>query len=62
MTVEEMLQRMGSDEMTDWAAIFAIEDEEAEKARDGKGDKGDDEDITDDVIAMIDRDRAERGL
>jgi hypothetical protein len=59
MTVAEMLDRMGSDEMTSWAAIFAIEDEENEKAMDGKGNNRDNEDITDDVIAMIDRDKAE---
>lgn len=57
-----MLERMGSEEMTDWAAIFAIEDEEAENIKNNKGSKGDNEDITDDVIAMIDRDKTERGL
>lgn len=62
MTVAEMLERMGSDEMTDWAAIFAIEDEEAENIKNNKGEKGDNEDITDDLIAAIDQDKAERGL
>jgi len=60
MTVEEMLGRMGSDEITDWAAIFAIEDEEAEDIKnnkDGKLPQRDNEDLTDALIASIDRDR-----
>lgn len=56
-----MLERMGSDEMSNWAAIFAIEDEDAEKARGGKGESRDNEDLTDDLIAAIDQDRSERG-
>ncbi len=31
MTVREMLARIGSDEISDWAAIFQIEDEAAAK-------------------------------
>lgn len=62
MTIAEMLERMGSEEITDWAAVFAIEDEEAEKINNGQNSKQNDhEDITDEVIAMIDRDRAEKG-
>jgi len=56
-----MLGRMGSGEITNWAAIFSIEDEDTKKAMDGKTSDKDNEDITDDLIAAIDRDRAEEG-
>ncbi|HEX9502875.1 MAG TPA: hypothetical protein VF974_00950 [Patescibacteria group bacterium] len=59
MTVEEMLTRIGSQEITDWAAIFSIEDEEAEKANKGQSNSSsDDEDITDELIAAIEADQA----
>jgi hypothetical protein len=57
MTIAEMLERMGSEEITDWAAVFSIEDEDAKKAQDGK--QNDNEDITNDLIAAIDQDREE---
>jgi hypothetical protein len=57
-----MLRRIGSQEITDWAAIFAIEDEELEKQnkkiRDNQV-EDDDEDITDQLIAAIEADKAE---
>jgi len=56
-----MLGRMGSGEITNWAAIFSIEDEETEKINNGKTSDKDNEDITDDLIAAIDRDKAEEG-
>jgi len=31
MTVEEMLERMSSDELTYWKAFYMLENEEAEK-------------------------------
>ena len=60
MTVKEMLRRIGSQEITDWAAIFAIEDEDLEKERQKvkNNQDDDDEDITDQLIAAID---AEKG-
>lgn len=58
-----MLKRIGSSEITDWAAIFSIEDEEMEKQnrkiKDGQSDDGDDEDITEQLIAAIEADKAE---
>ena len=52
--------------MIEWAAIFAIEDEDMEKAqKDGGNNKlssKDNEDLTDALIAAIDQDREERGL
>ena len=56
-----MLNRIGSSEITDWAAIFSIEDEDMEKANKGQS-NGNDEDITDDLIAAIEADQAERGI
>lgn len=66
MTVKEMLRRIGSQEISDWAAIFAIEDEDLEKERQkAKNNQqnndqvdDDDEDITDALIAAIE---AEKG-
>jgi len=59
MTVKEMLERIGSSEITDWAAIFSIEDEEMEKLNKNNGSSGgDDEDITDAFIAAIEADQA----
>jgi len=52
-----MLKYIGSSEITDWAAIFSIEDEEAEKANKGQS-SGDDEDITEDLIAAIEAEQA----
>jgi len=61
MTVREMLRRIGSSEITDWAAIFSIEDEEAAKANKNAGNNqvDDDEDVTDALIAAIEADKAE---
>jgi hypothetical protein len=63
MTVKEMLRRISSSEITDWAAIFSIEDEEMEKQnrkiKDGQSNGDDDEDITDQLIAAIEADKAE---
>lgn len=65
MTVREMLRRIGSQEITDWAAIFEIEDEEMEKQnkklKDNQVEEDDDEDITDALIAAIEADKAESG-
>ncbi len=36
MTVREMLTRIGSQEVTEWAAIFEIEDEKAEEINKGQ--------------------------
>ncbi len=60
MTKEEMLERIGSQEITDWAAIFSLEDEEMAKLNKGQsgGSSGDDEDITDELIAAIEADQA----
>jgi len=62
MTVQEMLKRIGSQEITDWAAIFSIEDEEMEKQnkkiKDGQN-LDDDEDITDALISSIEAEKAE---
>jgi hypothetical protein len=33
MTVDEMLQRISSEEITNWSIIFEVEDEEAEEER-----------------------------
>lgn len=60
-----MLEMFPSSEIVELAAIYKIEDEEAEKANNGKGGNNfqkDNEDVTDDLIAAIDRDREERGL
>lgn len=68
MTVKEMLKRIGSQEIADWAAIFAIEDEELEKERQKaknnqqNNDVEDDEDITDALIAAIDAEKLESGV
>lgn len=64
MTVKEMLKRMSSSEITDWAAIFAIEDEEMEKKskKAQNNQEDDDEDITDQMIASIEADKAESGI
>jgi len=67
MTVQEMLKRIGSQEITDWAAIFSLEDEELKNANKDKGgnkdqDDSDDEDITAALIAAIDRDKEEEGI
>lgn len=61
MTVQEMLKRIGSSEITNWAAIFSIEDEEAKKTRKrgGNNNYDDDEDITEQLIASIEADKAE---
>lgn len=64
MTVKEMLKRISSSEITDWAAIFSIEDEEMEKqnkkAQNGQNNvEDDDEDLTDQLIAAIEADKAE---
>lgn len=65
MTVKEMLRRIGSQEISDWAAIFAIEDEELEKERQKaknnqqNNDVEDDEDITDALIAAIEAKKLE---
>ena len=60
-----MLKRIGSSEITDWAAIFSIEDEDMEKQnkkiKDGQNNQDDDEDITDQLIAAIEADKAEQG-
>jgi hypothetical protein len=60
-----MLKRIGSSEITDWAAIFSNEDEEMEKQnkkiKDGQNNQDDDEDITDQLIAAIEADKAEQG-
>ena len=54
-----MLKRIGSQEISDWAAIFTIEDEEMAKANKNNGNKvEDDEDITDQLIAAIEEDQA----
>jgi hypothetical protein len=57
-----MLRYIGSSEITDWAAIFAIEDEEMEKQnkkiKDGQNNGDDDDDITDQLIAAIEADKA----
>lgn len=55
-----MLRRIGSQEITNWAAIFLIEDEEMEKANKGEKTSQDDEDITEQLIAMIEADQAEK--
>ena len=66
MTVKEMLRRIGSQEITDWAAIFAIEDEELEKQnkkiQNNQIDERDDGDITDALIASIEADKSESGV
>ena len=56
-----MLKYIGSSEITDWAAIFSIEDEEMAKANKGQNTSSsvDDEDITDALIAAIEADQAE---
>ncbi len=58
-----MLRRIGSSEITDWAAIFSIEDEEIDKQNNKikNGQEDDDEDITDELIAAIEADKAEQG-
>jgi hypothetical protein len=64
MTVKEMLKRIGSQEISDWAAIFAIEDEELEKQNKKIQNNQvgeDDEDITDALIASIEADKLESG-
>jgi len=64
MTVEEMLCRISSSEITDWAAFFSNRDEDDEKAqKDGKVGSGsserEEEDLTSALIAAIDQDRME---
>ncbi len=59
MTVKEMLRRIGSSEISDWAAIFTIEDEEMEKQNNKiKNNNQDDDDITDQLIAAIEAEKA----
>ncbi len=54
-----MLKHIGSSEITDWAAIFSIEDEEVEKQNKKDQNNGDDdEDITEQLIAAIEADQA----
>jgi hypothetical protein len=60
------MRYIGSQEITDWAAIFSIEDEEMEKQnkkiKDGHNNQDDDdEDVTDQLIAAIEADKAEQG-
>lgn len=69
MTVKEMLKRIGSQEISDWAAIFAIEDEDLEKERQkaknnqqNNDQVEDDEDITDQLIAAIEAEKSESGV
>ena len=54
------MRDIGSSEITDWAAIFSIEDEEMAKANKGQNNtsSGDDEDITDELIAAIESEQA----
>lgn len=61
MTVREMLERISSSEITDWAAIFTIEDAEMAKANKGgnPSSQEDNEDLTDQLIAAIEADQAE---
>jgi hypothetical protein len=63
MTVQEMLRRIGSSEIADWAAIFSIEDEEAKKAQKNGANtntyEDEDDDITDQLIEAIEAEKAE---